>query len=216
MVPVFVVPAVATTAQTAPASGSASSAARRAAPVSRSSAPVGTTSGSTSMIRSVLTSDECAWSASATRQRGRSVAPLGGGRPRGDERREVAGRAAGHEAAAGRRREVGEVGQPAQRLVLGVDRAAASSQSEPQIADAEITMSNSWLAFVGAHGMNERNAGLSAEMHAGASVSRNQPSTVFGIVARAASIVGPTAAVSSASERGWSSGTGSIRRRSIA
>ena len=73
MVPVLVVPAVATTAHTDDASGSASSAARSAGPVSRSSGPVGTTSGSTSMIRSVLTSDECAWSASATFQRaGRS------------------------------------------------------------------------------------------------------------------------------------------------
>ena len=76
-------------------------------------------------------------------------------------------------------------------------------------------MSNSWLAFVGAHGMNERNAGLSAEMHAGASVSRNQPRTVAGSCAWAA-IVGPTAAVSSASDCGWSSGTGSMRRRSVA
>ena len=92
---------------------------------------------------------------------------------------------------------------------------AASSQSEPQIADAEMTMSKSWLAFVGAHGMNDRNPGLSQEMHAGASVSRNQPSTVSGSCG-AAAMVGPTVAVSSANVRGWSSGAGSMRRRSIA
>ena len=51
---------------------------------------------------------------------------LGGASPglaRRHQRRQVADRAAGDEAAAGRLRHAGQVGQPAQRLVLGVDRA---------------------------------------------------------------------------------------------
>ena len=45
------------------------------------------------------------------------------GVPGGDERRQVADRAALHEAAGGRLRESGQAGQPLERLVLGVDRA---------------------------------------------------------------------------------------------
>ncbi len=56
---------------------------------------------------------------------------------------------------------------------------------------------------------------LSAEMHAGASVSANHAMTDSG-ACPVASIVGPIASVSSASVRGWSSGTSSMRSRSIA
>ena len=45
--------------------------------------------------------------------------------PRGDQRREVPDGPTLHEAAAGLRRHPGEIGHPAQRLVLGVDRARA-------------------------------------------------------------------------------------------
>ena len=102
--PAFVVPAVATTAQTDAGSPSASSAACSVAPVRRSSS-VATTNGSTSMMRSAFTTDEWVWSLTATRQRaGRRGAALRG-LARDDEGREVAGRPARDEAAAGRRRE---------------------------------------------------------------------------------------------------------------
>ena len=154
------------------------------------------------MIRSVFTTDECAWSASGHPPACRTVPPLGRGRPRGDERRQVAGRAARHEAAAGRGREAGEIGEPAQRLVLRVDRARGLEPVGRRRSTTPRSRCRTagWPSS-GAHGMNERKRGLSDEMHAGASVSRNQPSTVSGSWP-CASIVGPTAAVSSAERAG--------------
>ena len=70
--------------------------------------------------------DECAPAVAATRlgrTPGRGRAPRRV--PRGDEGREVADRPAGREDAAGAGRHPDEVGDPAQRLVLGVDRAGA-------------------------------------------------------------------------------------------
>ena len=69
------------------------------------------------MMRSALSIEECAWALTAMRQR-RAVARAAGARAaalrrvaRDDERRQVAGRAARHEAAAGGLRQAGEVGE---------------------------------------------------------------------------------------------------------
>ena len=123
--PAFVVPAVATTANTESGSPSASSAACSVLPVSRSSS-VSTISGSTSMIRNAFATDEWVWSLTATRQRGRS----GRGRPLRhvachDEGGEVPGRAPGDEAPTGFGGQPREVGDEPQRLVLRVHRAGA-------------------------------------------------------------------------------------------
>ena len=128
--PRLVEPAVATTAKirvAAPAV-SASTVARRAAPVSRPRSSPGTSTTSTSITYAQRVLDRrVRLLGHADRPAGRARAARGrGGRLAGrDQRRQVADRAARHEHAAGRRRQPGQVGDPAQRLVLGVDRAGA-------------------------------------------------------------------------------------------
>ncbi len=135
--PKFVVPPVATTANTSmplPSAGAdatcAASVFSSAAPVSRPFASTGTASTSMSITRAACAIDECASALHATDPALRPSEPArgpGGRRlvPGRDQRRQVAERAALHEHPAGLRREAGQVGEPAQRLVLGVDGAGA-------------------------------------------------------------------------------------------
>ncbi len=118
--PALVVPAVATTAMTSSARGCPSRAARSARPVSRWSS-VGTTSASTPMTWRALPTEEWASSLTATSGLCRSEpAPPVAGRVAGHhERREVPGRAARHEAAAGPGGQAGRPGDDLERLVLG-------------------------------------------------------------------------------------------------
>ena len=105
----------------------ASSAAASASPVSRPRSSPGTSTMPTSITRAAVATEECTLSATAIFHpaAGRPPRRGGGVRPGRDQRREVAGRAAAHEHAAGPVGEAGEVGEPAQRLVLRPDRAGA-------------------------------------------------------------------------------------------
>ena len=123
--PRFVVPAVATTANTP--SPSASSAARSAGagepprPAPRASPA--------SITRSIERTEECTSSLHRDARGGRAA--VAGALARGVQGREVAVRAALDEAAARRVRQAGEVGEPAQRLVL---RVHGAGRLEPRAA----------------------------------------------------------------------------------
>ena len=171
--PALVVPAVATTAHRAePGSGSASRAATSAGPVRRSSTP-GTTSGSTSMMRIVLATDECVCSLTANPKRRppihRHDAP--GALACDHQRRKVGGRAALHEHATSSHGQPGEVAQESKCLVLGMHRARRLDPRDAGDRRARHDHVEQQRRLRG-RGRNERQErGLSHEITDGASTS---------------------------------------------
>ena len=213
MIPKFVVPAVATTANN-PSTPAARAVRRRFSPVSRPCSSTGTPRKSTSMTSHALLTEECAWVVPATAHR-RGSSPA---------RRE---RAVCRAATSADRLPIVPPGTNTPPAVSGrparsaTQRRAAfsawtapapSSQLPAYSAEAPTTRSNSVLASVGAQGMNDRNRGWSVEMHAGASSVVNR-SSAAAPPSPVAVMVAPATSSSSAGVRGPSRGTGSIRSR---
>ena len=132
IVPAFVEPALATTAN-GPAGSARSSAAASAGPVRRPRSSWGTESRSTSITRAADATDECTVSAHAICQRGGRSPPrrLGGCVARRDQGRKVARRAARDEAAAGSGGHPRELGEPSEHLVLRPHGAPALEPAPP-------------------------------------------------------------------------------------
>ncbi len=148
-------------------------------------------------------------------RRALAASAVGGGVARRDQGREVARRPARDEAAAGPGGHPRELGEPSEHLVLrphGARRPRASSPRRPRTRSPRGRRAR-WPCS-GAPGTNARKLGWSVVMVAGASTSAqirsaSSPPIPSGV------IVGPAAAVSSSGGTGWSSGCGSAMRRRV-
>ena len=99
------------------------------------------------------------------------------------QRRQVAGRPAGDEAAPGALGEAGLGGQHTESLVLGYHDPCGLEPEVPCRDEHETNMSKRSDALVGAAGMNDKKRGLSHDTTAVASLSTNSFRTCAGVVA---------------------------------
>ena len=214
MIPALVVPEVATTPTTLPASGSASRAAASAGPVS-TWLSVGTTRASMSRIDSAFLIEECAWSLTAIRVRSPRPSPRF---RRPTSRATVrADRLPAEPPETNTPPALG--GMPARsamsrRTWFSAAIAPAASRAEiPWMLEPETSMSNNREALVGAAGMNARKLTASELITCGARTSVHISITRCGSVPSA--VIRPSScAVSAGTSPGRSRGTGSIARRS--
>ena len=196
MTPALVEPAEATTADTG--RGWPASAVRSAPPVITPSAPVGTTSARRPSRRSALATDEWAVSATATHR-----SPAGGPRlsratasalrfpadpPLTKQPPAHGGRPA-------------ELGQEAQDLVLGVDRAGGLQPALPREGRGADDGVEERAAAVGAAGMKARNRGLSRPTVAGA-ITSSKRRNASAAPSPSSVMVRPSAAASAAGAGG--------------